>query len=62
MPMFGVTGFGLGTLKYFANGRKNPRRAIDTWDKVCRQERWEKGRPHGVAGKLGWCVAGSLTC
>lgn len=33
--MFGVTGVGLGTLKYFTNGRKNPRHAMDLWDKVC---------------------------
>ncbi|KLJ06822.1 hypothetical protein EMPG_17686 [Blastomyces silverae] len=33
--MFGVTGFGLSTVKYYSNGRKNPRRGIDMWDKVC---------------------------
>ncbi|KKZ62521.1 hypothetical protein GX50_00347 [[Emmonsia] crescens] len=31
--MFGVTGFGLSTVKYYTNGRKNPRRGIDMWDK-----------------------------
>ncbi|OJD27583.1 hypothetical protein ACJ73_01022 [Blastomyces percursus] len=31
--MFGVTGFGLSTVKYYSNGRKNPRRGIDMWDK-----------------------------
>ncbi|KAK2799054.1 hypothetical protein FQN51_007160 [Onygenales sp. PD_10] len=31
--MFGVTGFGLSTVKYFSNGRKNPRRGIDVWDR-----------------------------
>ncbi|KZZ95612.1 hypothetical protein AAP_01288 [Ascosphaera apis ARSEF 7405] len=40
--MFGVTGFGLGTLKYFANGHKNPRRAIDTWDKQSTYLTWIK--------------------
>ncbi|EER39760.1 hypothetical protein I7I53_09718 [Histoplasma capsulatum var. duboisii H88] len=33
MVMFGVTGVGLSTVKYYSNGRKNPRRAIDMWDK-----------------------------
>ncbi|DAA74017.1 TPA_exp: hypothetical protein A8136_3799 [Trichophyton benhamiae CBS 112371] len=30
--LFGVTGVGLSTLKYYSNGRKNPRRGIDAWD------------------------------
>ncbi|ODH38526.1 hypothetical protein ACO22_02289 [Paracoccidioides brasiliensis] len=33
IAMFGVTGFGLSTVKYYSNGRKNPRRGIDMWDK-----------------------------
>ncbi|KAG5299518.1 hypothetical protein I7I50_07098 [Histoplasma capsulatum G186AR] len=33
MVMFGVTGVGLSTVKYYSNERKNPRRAIDMWDK-----------------------------
>ncbi|EZF34506.1 hypothetical protein H101_01939 [Trichophyton interdigitale H6] len=32
--LFGVTGVGLSTLKYYSNGRKNPRRGIDAWDQV----------------------------
>ncbi|KAI5310879.1 hypothetical protein KEM55_004916 [Ascosphaera atra] len=33
ITMFGVTGVSLGTLKYYTNGKKNPRRALDRWDK-----------------------------
>jgi hypothetical protein len=33
--MFGVTGVGLSVVKYYSNGRKNPRRGIDAWDRVC---------------------------
>ncbi|EFR03841.1 hypothetical protein MGYG_06841 [Nannizzia gypsea CBS 118893] len=32
--LFGVTGVGLSTLKYYSNGRKNPRRGIDAWDQT----------------------------
>ncbi|PGH08500.1 hypothetical protein AJ79_05990 [Helicocarpus griseus UAMH5409] len=32
VAMFGVTGVGLSTVKYYSNGRKNPRRGIDQWD------------------------------
>jgi len=33
MGMFAVTGVGLSTVRYYSNGRKQPRRAIDAWDK-----------------------------
>ena len=33
--MFAVTGVGLSAVRYYSNGRKRPRRAIDAWDKVC---------------------------
>jgi hypothetical protein len=32
--MFGVTGAGLNTLRYYNNGGKRPRRALDQWDRV----------------------------
>jgi len=33
MGMFAVTGVGLSAVRYYSNGRKRPRRAIDAWDK-----------------------------
>ncbi|EEQ33569.1 conserved hypothetical protein [Microsporum canis CBS 113480] len=32
--LFGVTGVGLSTVKYYSNGRKNPRRGLDAWDQT----------------------------
>ncbi|PGH07259.1 hypothetical protein AJ80_08019 [Polytolypa hystricis UAMH7299] len=32
IAMFGVTGLGVSTVKYYSNGKKNPRRGIDAWD------------------------------
>ncbi|KIV97924.1 hypothetical protein PV10_01625 [Exophiala mesophila] len=31
--MFGVTGAGLSTVKYFTNDGKRPRRQLDLWDR-----------------------------
>lgn len=33
--MFGVTGAGMSSLKYHANGKKRARRSLDQWDRVC---------------------------
>lgn len=33
--MFGVTGAGLSSIKYRANGKKRARRSLDQWDRVC---------------------------
>ncbi|GBF61876.1 hypothetical protein TMEN_4394 [Trichophyton mentagrophytes] len=38
--LFGVTGVGLSTLKYYSNGRKNPRRGIDAWDQQSKLQHW----------------------
>lgn len=31
--MFGVSGAGLSTVKYYQNGGKRARRSLDAWDK-----------------------------
>lgn len=32
--MFGLTGAGMSSLKYYANGKKRARRSVDQWDRV----------------------------
>lgn len=31
--MFGVTGAGLSTVRYYSNNKKRPRRGLDAWDR-----------------------------
>ncbi|ROW06658.1 hypothetical protein VPNG_06689 [Cytospora leucostoma] len=33
LAMFGVTGTGLSTVKYYQNGGKRARRSLDQWDR-----------------------------
>lgn len=33
MVMFGITGAGLSTVRYYSNNKKMPRRGLDAWDR-----------------------------
>ncbi|KAF7507740.1 hypothetical protein GJ744_010169 [Endocarpon pusillum] len=33
LAMFGVTGAGLSTVRYYSNNKKAPRRTLDAWDR-----------------------------
>ncbi|TLD13849.1 uncharacterized protein PgNI_04799 [Pyricularia grisea] len=32
--MFGISGAGISTVRWYTNGGKRPRRSIDQWDRV----------------------------
>jgi len=33
LTMFGISGAGLASVRYFSNNYKRPRRGLDTWDR-----------------------------
>ncbi|PHH50049.1 hypothetical protein CFIMG_006657RA [Ceratocystis fimbriata CBS 114723] len=49
--MFGITGAGLGTVKYWQNGWKTPRWALDNWDRADFDTRVMNFRPFPVTNR-----------
>lgn len=37
LQMFGVSGAGLASVRYFSNNKKRPRRGLDIWDRQSKE-------------------------